>query len=391
MRADSRECIKQLVEGRSLSRVPWTLDFGSCKGMQPSLLEEYRANAGVTGSLASNFDYDIWIALDPDRVHYDNLPHLDSGVKKRIQASALHGGIPLSNDERYDYRRHYGALPEGGFFDGFGLYYHPWPDNPDYYRFLSPLESVGDRKTIDEYPAPTLRPEDILSFQKDVEYIRSRGKMCAAYSGSFYEWSYYLRGRERIYFDYHDNPGLVDLLVEKVAGFTARLTEKNIECGVDILCFYDDLGDQKSLQISPSTFRRFYKPLYKRIWGSIKERFPGRYIFLHACGNVAELIPDFIECGLDILHPIQPEAMDIFQLAREYSDRLVFWGTMSNQKTLSLGTEREIYEEVRNRVDEIGKYGNLILGPANTLGRDVPVDNIQYFKDACVRLCSRRR
>ena len=351
------------------------------------MLEKYKKVRGFDCSLARYFDYDIWIVLDPDRIHHEDMPHIREETKRRIPLHALHGGIPLNKPQDYDHSKLYEELPEGGFFDGFGLYYYPWPGNPDYYNFLSPLEHIQDKKVIEDYPVPLLNQEDIDCLKNDVSYIKSSQKMCASYSGSLYEWSYYLRGRERIYFDFYDRPDLVELIVEKIAGFVELLAATNLKCGVDILCFYDDLGAQTSLQFDPEMFRRFYKPFYKKIWSSIKEKNSNAYVFLHACGNISEIIPDLIECGLDILHPLQPETMDVYALSSRYAKDLVFWGTMSNQYTLTRGSKDDIVREVRERIEKIGSTGRLILGSSNTLGRDVPVQNIDYFREACMEYC----
>ena len=177
-------------------------------------------------------------------------------------------------------------------------------------------------------------------------------KLCASWSGSLYELSWYLRGRERILYDYYDHPALVDLLVERIAAFVGELTERNLAAGVDVLSFYDDLGTQSSLFISPEIFRRFYKPHYRRIWGRAKALNPDALIFLHACGNVAAIIPDLIECGLDILNPVQPEAMDPDWVSREYGRDLALWGTMSVQRTFPFGGREDIFREVREQGGE---------------------------------------
>ena len=154
------------------------------------------------------------------------------------------------------------------------------------------------------------------------------------------------------------------------------------------MCFYDDLGDQRGLQINPDLFRKFYKPYYHKIWSEIKDRKKDVYIFLHSCGNISELIPDFIECGLDVLHPLQPETVDVYALEREYSNDIVFWGTMSNQHTLTRGTREDIFNEVKDRVEKIGSTGRLVLSPSNILSSDVPLQNIVCFHEACDRYCS---
>jgi uroporphyrinogen decarboxylase len=386
---NSRKIVSDTVSKKKAERIPWTLDFGACKGIQWNLMEKFKEYSGINESLAKYFDYDIWMALDLDRIHNDATEYLPELFKKKISKTNLLGGIPLSKAEDFNYLEYYSKdkLPPEGFFDGFGIYYYPWKGNVGYYSFLSPLENISDKKIIKNYPVPVLKGEDYILFKRDVEYIRSNDKICSAYSGSFYEWSYYLRGREKIYYDYYDNPGLIELIIEKVAAFVEELSMKNINAGVDVLCFYDDLGSQNGLQISPEIFRKFYKPFYKNLWQKIKSNHKDKYIFLHSCGNIAEIIPDLIECGLDILHPIQPETMDIYDIVEKYKNDLVFWGTLSNQKTFPVGSKRDIFQEVKDRVSNIASQAGLILGSSNTLGKDVPVENIRYFAEACKKYC----
>jgi uroporphyrinogen decarboxylase len=386
---NSREVISGIFNKEKTARIPWTLDFGSCKGIQWNLMEKLKSFLNISESLPEYFDYDIWMALDPDRVHSDPTQHLPESFKKSISKTNLIGGMPLSKHEDFDYSQYYGSrsLPPNGFFDGFGLYNYPWKGNEEYYSFLSPLENTNDIKAIKGYPVPVLKEKYYECFKNDIEFIKSNNKVCSSYSGSFYEWSYYLRGREKIYYDYYDNPGLIKSIIEKVAIFVEDLSMKNINAGVDILCFYDDLGSQNGLQISPEIFRKFYKPYYKNLWQKIKAESSGKYIFLHSCGNIAEIIPDLIECGLDILHPIQPETMNIYDIVSEYKKDLVFWGTMSNQKTFPSGSRADIIKEVKDRVSNIGSQSSLILGSSNTLGKDVPIENIKYFIEACKIYC----
>lgn len=401
-RPDSREVLSTVLRRGAAGRIPWTLDFGSCKGVGPAIAGALRGHLGITGSFAEALDYDVWIALDPDRVHHDALPHFDDSLKKRISVAALQSSIPLSREPGFDYLAYYPRPAEQGSldsasinaafdssFDAFGLYYYPWPGNPEYQSFQSPLEHVTDDTLIRDFPMPVIQAADLEWFRTDVAYIHSRQKMSAAWSGSLYELSWYLRGRERIFLDYYDNPRGVDALVEKIADFVETLTRKTLGAGVDILCYYDDLGTQNSMVISPEIFRRFYKPHYKRIWAMVKSFSKERHVFLHSCGNVASILPDLIECGLDILNPVQPEAMDVQRVFRDYGRDLGFWGTVGVQKTFRGGTRRDIFQVVRERVEGIGKGGALILGPANTLGKDVPLENVSSFIEACRKYCGR--
>ena len=60
---------------------------------------------------------------------------------------------------------------------------------------------------------------------------------------------------------------------------------------------------------------------------------------------------------------------------------------MSNQKTFPSGSREDIIKEVKDRVTNIGSQSSLILGSSNTLGKDVPVENINYFVEACKINC----
>ena len=118
----------------------------------------------------------------------------------------------------------------------------------------------------------------------------------------------------------------------------------------------------------------------------IKTDYPDVYIFLHTCGNVNAIIPDLIECGLDILNPIQPEAMNFHDIYKKYSNDLIFWGTMSVQNTFTRGNEEDIKREIHDRISVLDKGKRLILSPANTLGKDVPIANIKAFINECQKL-----
>jgi len=78
--------------------------------------------------------------------------------------------------------------------------------------------------------------------------------------------------------------------------------------GVDGLLTSDDLGAQKSLMFSPATFREFLKPWFAAVIAACHEH--GLHFWLHCCGQVTEIMEDFCEIGLDVLHPIQAGCMN---------------------------------------------------------------------------------
>jgi hypothetical protein len=86
--------------------------------------------------------------------------------------------------------------------------------------------------------------------------------------------------------------------------------------------------------------------------------------------------PLMLDLGLDILHPIQPEAMDIYKLKREYGKALTFCGGIRTQDLLPRGTAGEVRDEIRRLKEYMGRGGGYILEPGITLQADVPLENL---------------
>jgi uroporphyrinogen-III decarboxylase len=102
---------------------------------------------------------------------------------------------------------------------------------------------------------------------------------------------------------------------------------------------------------------------------------PDLKVAYHTDGDVREVIGELIEIGIDVLNPVQPACMDPAQLKRDHGDRLLFWGSIDEQKTLPFGTPDDVREEIRLRLETIGAGGGLILGPTHHVQLDTPLEN----------------
>ena len=135
--------------------------------------------------------------------------------------------------------------------------------------------------------------------------------------------------------------------------------------------------------MSPAQWRRFLKPLLTEIYSLAKEN--GYLVFHHSCGNIWEIIPDMIDIGLDILHPIQPEAMNPFELKSEFGRQLTLCGGLGTQDLLPRGTVGEVRDEVKKLKEQLGGNGGYILEPGITLQADIPADNIVAMIEEAVK------
>jgi hypothetical protein len=139
-----------------------------------------------------------------------------------------------------------------------------------------------------------------------------------------------------------------------------------------------DFGTQNGPFISPKAYRRLYQPFQKRLNDWVHENTTWK-IFIHSCGSIFKLIPDFIEAGFDILNPVQTSAadMDPQTLKSEFGDHIVFWGGgIDTQKTLPFGTPDEVRKQVKERIDIFGPGGGFVFNSIHNVQAGVSAENL---------------
>lgn len=135
---------------------------------------------------------------------------------------------------------------------------------------------------------------------------------------------------------------------EAVSEFMNRITEHEVQviksvagCGIDCWFIGDDWGTQDRTFISPASFRKLFKPYYKKVADAAHEA--GMSMFLHSCGYNYAFIEDFIDAGVDVFQFDQPDAYPSEVLAKEFAGRAVFYSPVDIQKVLPTGN-RELIE-----------------------------------------------
>jgi uroporphyrinogen-III decarboxylase len=139
-----------------------------------------------------------------------------------------------------------------------------------------------------------------------------------------------------------------------------------------------DFAHQQGLFISPDMYRELFMPYYKKMTSWIHDNTTWK-IFMHSCGSVTDLIPEFIEAGFDILNPVQVSAknMDAVTLKEKFGKSIVFWGGACDpQNTLPYGTPEQVYEETKRNVEILSRGGGLVGANVHNIQYGVPVENV---------------
>ena len=140
-----------------------------------------------------------------------------------------------------------------------------------------------------------------------------------------------------------------------------------------------DFGTQRGTFISVKAYRDLFQPFHQRVNRLVHQKTQWK-TFIHSCGSVYNLLPDFIEAGFDILNPVQCSAakMEARMLKREFGKQLVFWGGgVDTQKTMPFGTADEVYREVRERIEILGEDGGFVFNSVHNIQGNTPVENLQ--------------
>jgi len=222
-------------------------------------------------------------------------------------------------------------------------------------------------------------PKDLSNYDHVKRHLEKYGKRFAIFAGTHIGLDPLLRGMGIDNFSYAlmDDIKLIEDILDIYTDWAAEAVLQFQKIGVDMIWFADDIAFTTSLMFSPDFFREVAKPRMKKVMDNIK--IPVLY---HSDGNIVPVIADLIELGIKGIHPMDPCALDIGQVKREYGNRVCLIGNIDLSYTLVNGTVEEVKNEVRSRIEEIGYNGGYILSSANSITSYCKTENILAMRDA---------
>ena len=193
--------------------------------------------------------------------------------------------------------------------------------------------------------------------------------------GSHFEKANAARGIENFLADMAADPPFTRRLLRRIIDKNLVMLDNLLTAPeIDGVLLGSDWGTQLDLIMSPDTWQDMIRPGEQEEYDLIHSF--DKDVWIHSCGNVEKIIPSLIEMGVQVLNPIQPEAMDLHRLKNDFGDKLTFWGGVSTQQTLPYGTPEEVKGESRRVRDLLAEDGGLIFSPAQEIQGDVPAENI---------------
>lgn len=257
---------------------------------------------------------------------------------------------------------------------------------------ISPLEKAETVQEIEAYIKERWPSADWWDYSNvEAECDRHAG-YCVIYAGDRLDRTaqlkpaMYLRGIQQILMDMVINPAIAHCLFDAIAQYFFEYIRRVFQASkgkIDIFMMGDDMGTQNGPMISVDMWRKFFKANFRRFI-DIAHQF-GIKVMYHTCGSVRALIPEFIDCGLDILQSLQPKArgMDLAELKKEYGKYLAFHGGLDIQETLPFGTVDDVRQMVKCAMEAGKPGGGYIICTAHNIQPDTPTRNVVALFEAC--------
>ena len=193
-----------------------------------------------------------------------------------------------------------------------------------------------------------------------------------------FEGTWFRFGMENILAEMALHPARMERLLWAMTEYHKKVATKFAEVGAHAYFTSDDLGTQDCTIFSPATFRSLFKPCYEDLIRHCHRA--GLSFWFHCCGAVEALMDDFVEMGVDVIHPIQPVAMDQAKVADQYAGRISFLAGIDVQYLLPQGTVDEVAAGTRKLIDDFDReYGGCLLAASNGIMPETPLANIEAW------------
>jgi uroporphyrinogen decarboxylase len=275
---------------------------------------------------------------------------------------------------------------DGSFEDEWGVYRKRCGYYCDTVR--SPLARKS-KDEISSYPFPD--PAEPSRFrglrEKARQLYQTTGyALMAGQAASLYYFSTELRGYEDYMSDLADDPASVELLLDRALEWMMEFASHYLDqIGeyVEVWWMGDDWGMQTGPLMNPHTFRRMFKPRYRRLIDLVKSKTNAK-VCLHTCGATYWILQDLIDVGVDVVHPLQPTAKgngDPVRIKGEFGDRLSFYSNVANTTILPHGKPEDVAQEVRRKIAALGPGGGYVFSGGHNIQADVPPANIAVLFD----------
>jgi uroporphyrinogen decarboxylase len=402
LKLNSRERVRKALEHKEPDRVPIDLGAMCATGISAIAYNKLCKYLGIETKCRIYDTYQQLVIPDVElleRFHIDLkgiFPRSDKWREEKLSDGSISNvpdsfrPVTLPDGSKVHYEGNVVAarMPAKGFY--FDHVYWPLKN-----ATIEDLDNFNWPAPFSFYKLPDVNNLDIylngLESEAKYWYENSDFALVGNFGGSIFEAAMGLMGYERFLVDIIKDRAFVEKLLDKLVlaniEYGKRYLDK-VNCYIELIVVGgEDLGTQHSLEISPELYREVIKPRQKKLWQFLRENSDAT-IAVHSCGAISEVIDDFIEIGVGALNPVQISAkgMDSKDLKIRFGDRITFWGGgCDTQNVLPRGSEKDIEEEVKKRINDFAPGGGFIFSQVQIIQADIDPERIITLFDTAYK------
>jgi len=372
-----RERVLTAINHEQPDRIPLVIGVNNATGIKMKPYKGIKAIAGIQAP--DNYIYN-WPELGTAEIDEDTMLRLRSDVRGVLDLEPE--AVLKQNRER---------VPHSDCIDSWGsgqLEITPG----DWFPGIHPIANARTIKDLDRYQGwPDMNDPSRVAHVRETARQLAKANEYAIMATPWllfpFERAHAMQGMETFLLNMAMDPDFARAVLERITNYCKQLMGHFLDQlgdNVDIIKIGDDLGIQKGLMISPEMYRDILKPFHADFIDFIKSRTRAKILF-HSCGDVAPLIGDFIEIGVDILNPIQTSTgsiSDLPSLKKNFGKNIVFCGGIDTHRILPFGSVEDVRQEVHRVMQILGPGGGCMISAVHTVMNDVPPENILAMVDA---------
>ena len=206
---------------------------------------------------------------------------------------------------------------------------------------------------------------------------RARGTLTFINGGMYFAFLNEHMGTEAVLMAYFDTPELI----HEVNELQCRLCEQAMNTALphfkpDRIGYHEDMAYKNGSMISPAMFREFMTPYYKRVT-SITSQYGVNHHLMDSDGDIRELIPLWLECGINAFAPLEVAAgMDVVALRQEYGQTIKMEGGFDKR---ILASDKAAIRQEFERLAPVIDGGGYLISCDHTVPHNVPLENFAYL------------
>ncbi len=219
---------------------------------------------------------------------------------------------------------------------------------------------------------------DIDNFVKEIENRTAPLGILDAPIG-FFGSLRYLIGDTNLFMLFYDNPNFIKSICNYLCNFWLQMAEElTSKMEFDLACFWEDMSGKQGSLISPSMFREFLSPYYKRLVSYLKTKNID-YFLVDTDGKVSELIPLFLEAGVNMMYPFEQQAgNDLIEIRKKYPDLRILGGFDKN--TLFKG--KDFIDKELEKIEYLISKGGYIPFGDHLIPPNCSWQNFKYYRNS---------